>query len=162
MTISLTDLHERLRRDTATMLNYDYDNLTAAQSVRLDRAAMLRLELDDCQAKKLAGQPFDTNKYIAASEALERMFNGGGESRPSVGVDPLCDQFLADIDRAIAAKEYALAENPAQARAELQANIQRAIAKHPQPASGDALLSDNRCSSSAALSPASAASRWRA
>ena len=79
MTVTLSELHEALRRDTAKMLGYDYSNLTAAQSVRLDRAAMLRLELDDCQTKKLAGQPFDTNKYVVASESLEQLVGGNPE-----------------------------------------------------------------------------------
>ena len=64
---------DRLRIETAAMLGYDYANLSSAQGVRVDRAAMLRLELDDCQTKKLAGQPFDMVKYIASSEALERL-----------------------------------------------------------------------------------------
>ena len=77
--MTLSDMAQQLRRDTARMLGYDYTNLMAAQSVRLDRAAMLRLELDDCQTKKLAGQPFDTNKYVAASEALEHLVGGNPE-----------------------------------------------------------------------------------
>jgi hypothetical protein len=76
MTVSLSAVHEQLRRDTAVLLGYDYATLTPAQSVRLDRCAMLRLELDDCQQKKLSGQPFDLTKYVIASEALERMFGG--------------------------------------------------------------------------------------
>jgi hypothetical protein len=81
VTVTLTAMHERLRRDTAKLLGYDYANLTAAQSVRVERAAMLRLELDDCATKKLAGQPFDTVKYIAASEALERLIGSDPEIR---------------------------------------------------------------------------------
>lgn len=79
---SLSTMHENLRRSTAKMLDYDHANLTAAQSVRLDRAVMLRLELEDCQTKKLAGESFDTNKYIAASEALERLVGGDNKCRP--------------------------------------------------------------------------------
>ena len=105
MTVTLSAIHEQLRRDTAKMLGYDYANLTAAQSVRVDRAAMLRLELDDCQTKKLAGQPFDVNKYIAASEALERLV-GGQPEQTNTGPDH--DAALAQVDamlgRLIAAK----------------------------------------------------------
>ena len=91
MTVTLTTLHEKLRRSTALMLGLDYARLTAAQSVRLDRAAMLRLELDDCQTKKLAGQPFDTNKYVAASESLERLFGSDPET-------PVTDDFSGARD----------------------------------------------------------------
>jgi hypothetical protein len=104
MTVTLSDVHEQLRRDTAAMLKYDYTNLTAAQSVRLDRAAMIRLELDDCQTKKLAGQPFDMNKYIVSSEALERLFGGDPEAPnqtredddESAGAREKLSQFLSD------------------------------------------------------------------
>ena len=79
MTITLTALHEQLLKDTCRMLQYDINALTPAQEVRLSRAAMLRLELDDCATKKLAGQPFDTVKYIAASENLERLIGSDPE-----------------------------------------------------------------------------------
>ena len=63
------------------MLKLDVNNLTAAQSVRLDRAATLRLELNDIEERKLIGAPFDTVKYIAASEALERMLGGDPDAQ---------------------------------------------------------------------------------
>jgi hypothetical protein len=83
MTVPLAAVYEQLRRDTARMFKYDYAELTEAESVRLDRAAMLRLELEDCQTKKLAGQPFDMNKYVIASEALERMLSPDGTGTDS-------------------------------------------------------------------------------
>ena len=86
MTITLTALHEQLLKDTCRMLQYDINALTPAQEVRLSRAAMLRLELDDCATKKLAGQPFDTVKYIAASEALERLI-GSDPEQTNAGYD---------------------------------------------------------------------------
>lgn len=97
--VTLTAMNEQLRRSTALMLGYDYANLSAVQEVRLSRAVVLRLELDDCQAKKLAGQPFDTGKYIAASEALERMLNGGSPEAPGAGPDH--DRALIEVERSI-------------------------------------------------------------
>ena len=63
-------LLDRMRKLTATLLGYDLSNLTPAQSVRLDRAAALRLELDDVQSRQLAGLPVDMAKFVVASEAL--------------------------------------------------------------------------------------------
>jgi hypothetical protein len=69
-----------MRKSAADMLGYDLTvKLTAAQSVRLDRAAALRLELDDLQGRQLAGLPIDTNKYVVASESLERLVGGDPE-----------------------------------------------------------------------------------
>jgi hypothetical protein len=116
MTVTLSEIHEELRRSTAKMLDYDYANLTAAESVRLDRAAMLRLELDDCQNKKLASQPFDMNKYIAASEALERLVGGQPEQTTGPHHDAAVLQVEGMIGRLIAAKEYADHERDADAR----------------------------------------------
>jgi hypothetical protein len=79
MTYDTVVMRKNLRRDTAKLLKLDIDNLTPAQSVRLDRASTLRLELNDIEERKLIGAPFDTAKYIAASEALERMLGGDPE-----------------------------------------------------------------------------------
>jgi hypothetical protein len=76
MTNDTAVMRKNLRDETAAMLKLDVNNLTAAQSVRLDRASTLRLELNDIEERKLIGAPFDTVKYIAASEALERMLGG--------------------------------------------------------------------------------------
>ena len=76
MTIDTELMRKNLRAKTAAMLKLDVDNLTPAQSVRLDRAATLSLELNDIEERKLIGAPFDMVKYIAASEALERMLGG--------------------------------------------------------------------------------------
>jgi hypothetical protein len=73
-------LLDRMRKSTADLLGYDLTaKLTAAQSVRLDRAAVLRLELDDVQSRQLAGLPVDMAKFVVASEALERLVGGAPE-----------------------------------------------------------------------------------
>jgi hypothetical protein len=73
-------LLDRMRKLTAELLGYDLSNLTAAQSVRLDRAATLRLELDDVQSRQLAGLPIEMAKFILASKELEAMFGGDPEA----------------------------------------------------------------------------------
>jgi hypothetical protein len=76
MTGTVDILRDNLRRDTAKMLGIDLENMTAAQEVRLARGCMIRLELDDIETRKLNNQSFDLNKYIVASEALERLVGG--------------------------------------------------------------------------------------
>jgi hypothetical protein len=83
MTNDLSVMRERLRKETATLLGLDIEHLTPAQSIRLDRAATLRLELDDIESRKLVGAQFDAQKYIAISEALERLMGGD----PATGAD---------------------------------------------------------------------------
>jgi hypothetical protein len=69
-------LRARLRIDTAKMLGVDLENMTAAQEVRLARACMLRLELDDFESRKLNNQPFDVKAYVVCSESLELLLGG--------------------------------------------------------------------------------------
>ena len=66
-------LYDRLRRNTAEMLRYNLSDLSPQQKVRLDRAASLRLEIDNIQSRQLIGQPIDMAKFVASSEALERL-----------------------------------------------------------------------------------------
>jgi hypothetical protein len=73
-------LRARLRIDTAKMLGVDLENMTAADGVRLSRACMLRLELDDIESRKLNNQPFDVKAYVIASESLERLVGGNPET----------------------------------------------------------------------------------
>jgi hypothetical protein len=77
-------LLDRMRKLTAELLGYDLSNLTPAESVRLDRAATLRLELDDVQSRQLAGLPIEMAKFILASKELEAMFGGDPEA-PAAG-----------------------------------------------------------------------------
>jgi uncharacterized small protein (DUF1192 family) len=69
------DLYQRLRRETAALLNFDLSNLTAPQGARLDRAVMLRWELDRCAGSQVRGDAIDVPKMVAASEALERLLS---------------------------------------------------------------------------------------
>jgi hypothetical protein len=75
----LAVMRDRLRKETAELLGLDINALSAAQSVRLDRCSTLRLEIDDIESRKLQGVAFDAVKYIAVSEALERMVGGNPE-----------------------------------------------------------------------------------
>jgi hypothetical protein len=69
------ELYQRLRRETAQLLNFDLSNLSAAQSTRLDRATLLRWELDRIAGSQVRGDAIDVNRAVAASEALERMLS---------------------------------------------------------------------------------------
>jgi hypothetical protein len=75
--------NEALRVSTAGMLGLNISNLTAAQSVKLERACFLRLLVDDLRAKQLSGQQIDVREFVAASESLERMVGGGSLEGPA-------------------------------------------------------------------------------
>jgi hypothetical protein len=91
------ELFRALRTSTAALLKYDIDNLTAAQEIRVARAAALRLQLDDLQSRQLAGEQINMSLFVAASEALERMV-GGQPDQPAT-FD--ADRVVADLERSI-------------------------------------------------------------
>jgi hypothetical protein len=122
--------YDRLRIETAAMLGFDYAALTAAQGVRVDRAAMLRLELDDCQTKKLAGEPFDTNKYIATSEALERLLGSDPETSTAHDFSGAREELARLLAGRAEAIERHMAREPEKFRRELEEKLACAIAKH--------------------------------
>ena len=78
-------LLDRMRAVTAKLLGYDLEHLTPAQQIRLDRAASIRLMLDDVQGRLLAGLEIDMAKFCAASEALERMLGGNPDQQTTTG-----------------------------------------------------------------------------
>ena len=78
-------LRKNLRIDTCRLLKYDINALTAAQEVRLARATILRLELDDIETRKIHNQNFDAAKYILISESLERLVGGNPDGQQTTG-----------------------------------------------------------------------------
>jgi hypothetical protein len=143
-------LLDRMRNEAAELLKYDLNKLTAAQSVRLDRAAALRLELDDVQSRQLAGLPIDMAKFVVASEALERLVGGNPETSTTgpdfTGAREELLQFL--VQRADAIEKRRERE---EAKAIAAASIDGS-----KPASGDARR-DHAVPQPALIEPAAAA-----
>jgi hypothetical protein len=71
---------QRVRQETAAMLGYSLEGISPAQSVRLDRAVALRIEIDRLQAAQLEGDPIDIARMTNATEQLEKLL-------PSTGSD---------------------------------------------------------------------------
>jgi hypothetical protein len=153
-------LLDRMRQLTADMLGYDLTiKLTAAQEVRLDRAASLRLTLDDLQSKQLAGLEFDAKQYIVVSEALERLVGGEPDAPATDLFVGAREELVRLFDKRALALECRLAMDPNKARAEFEERLALAIAKHPEvinPGGGEAQLSIDTQTPS---SPAPAGSR---
>lgn len=135
-------LRENLRRDTAKMLGIDLENMTAAQEVRLARGCMIRLELDDIEARKLSNQSFDLNKYIVASEALERLVGGNPDGLPN-------NEFASAREELTAL----LNQRAANIRAREESLLSAAAADNTNPDGSDVNASD------AALASAPSAAR---
>jgi hypothetical protein len=77
------------KKETAGLLGFtDLDALTATQTLKLDVATSLRLEIDRLQSQQLRGEAADIRTLLAASEMLERLL-----LRPAEAVVAGADQF---------------------------------------------------------------------
>jgi hypothetical protein len=79
---SPAELFGSLRISTCALLKYDPDNLSAEQTIRVDRAITLRLMIDHLQSRQMHGEQINVREFVDASEALERMA-GGNPTAPS-------------------------------------------------------------------------------
>jgi hypothetical protein len=116
------ELYQRLRIETAALLGFDLSNLSAAQGARLDRATMLRWELDRMAGSQVRGDAIDVSRAVAASEALERLlsptasFDGEvheshhARAKLAALYDSIAEVLVADKDARVAELEAALAE----------------------------------------------------
>jgi hypothetical protein len=68
-----SSIYQRARRDVASMLGYDLDNLSAEHATRLDVATALRVLLDNQSARLVRGESLDARELLMASEALSRI-----------------------------------------------------------------------------------------
>lgn len=127
-------LLDRMRKLSAELLGYDLSNLTPAESVRLDRAATLRLELDDVQSRQLAGLPIEMAKFILASKELEAMYGGDPEA-PAAGHD--FSGAREELHRFLVQRADAIEK-----RREREAKAIESSKPIPDPGSSDAPQSD--------------------
>jgi hypothetical protein len=67
--------YNALRASTAALLNYDIDKLTLQQSLKVDLASSLRLEIDRITAAQLSGTAVDLRELILATESLTRLMS---------------------------------------------------------------------------------------
>lgn len=92
---------ERLRSQTATLLGFDLANMTPLRSLRLDRATLLRLELDRLQAQQSAGQAVDLSRVATASQQLEALLPPEDGDGARWDVTRLSDDDLHTLDRIV-------------------------------------------------------------
>lgn len=78
--IAESAVFERLRAKTADLLGLNLENLTPLKALRLDRATLLRLELDRLQAQQAAGEAVDLGRMALASQQLETLLPSEDDS----------------------------------------------------------------------------------
>jgi hypothetical protein len=66
-------IFEKLRAETAALLNLNIDELSLVQSLRLDRIVALRVEFDRIQAQQAGGSSIDVDRMTTTVEELEKL-----------------------------------------------------------------------------------------
>jgi hypothetical protein len=118
-----------LRANTAALLNYDIDNLSLQQSLKVDLAASLRLEIDRITAAQLKGESVDLRELVLATESLSRLVAPAGTGTEAQqpdfeGAREKLSQFLDD--RAERLEQALRSSNPNVREAALQ-NLSPAV-----------------------------------
>jgi hypothetical protein len=67
------ELYAKLRQQTAQLLGFDPNQMTAAQVTRLDRVTTLRLLADDLQTRAVRGESIDVAKF---NEVMQELASG--------------------------------------------------------------------------------------
>jgi hypothetical protein len=114
----VADVYARLRAETAKMLGYDIADLTAVQTLRLDLAASLRLEIDRITALQMRGEPADLRALTSAAESLEKLLHPevGPTGNASEGAR---EEFARLLDGLAGAAEHVEHEETTRLRAEV-------------------------------------------
>jgi hypothetical protein len=110
--VNVQEFFTAVRKQTAGLLGFtDLDALTATQTLKLDVATSLRLEIDRLQSQQLRGEAADLRVLIAAAEMLERLLKPVEVAAEAA--DQHCDareKLAALIDGLSAAAEHEWAE----------------------------------------------------
>lgn len=73
MTADPAIVYERLKRETAAMLNLDVDSSSLLENLQVDLVSLLRLQIDDLQGKVLNGEQVDLARLSAALTMLRQL-----------------------------------------------------------------------------------------
>jgi hypothetical protein len=124
-----------LRASTAALLNYDLNKLTLQQSLKVDLAASLRLEIDRITAAQLAGESVDLRELVLASESLSRLVaptSDLGEVKHDFdGAFEHLSLMLSDRADRLRTREASVSEALRQEIAELKAKLAGATSSPP-------------------------------
>jgi hypothetical protein len=134
-------VYAELRRETASMLGFkDTDEPSLVQNLQTDCVTMLRFAIDGLQAEVFGGKDVDLNRLASSLAMLRQLLPVHSlESPPQLNelqpgeAEEVEKQWQAKIASLTREHELRLAENPDEARRELEAAITAALEKHPQP-----------------------------
>jgi hypothetical protein len=131
------DVYARLKTETAAMLGYDVANLSPLQSLRLNVACVLQLELDRAAALQARGEAVDIKALTTAAEALEHLLRPAAAPPDAVRRSEGREKLRALIESTLATGDQTRADEHAVLKAEneaLRAELQARAAPAPTAA----------------------------
>jgi hypothetical protein len=98
-------VYQKVRATTIALLGFDPGDLTPTQSARVDVATALRFAIDDMQQRLLNGQSVDSQRLLAASEALARLMPPSKEPSSEITGESARQKLLQTVLAVIAAED---------------------------------------------------------
>jgi hypothetical protein len=98
-------VYQKVRATTIALLGFDPGDLTPTQSAQVDVATALRFAIDDMQQRLLNGQSVDSQKLLAASEALARLMPPSKKPSSHITADSARQRLLQVVLNLIAAED---------------------------------------------------------
>lgn len=94
-------LHRKVRLATSELLNLDVNNLTPAESLKVDLASTLLLEVDTLQGQQLTGERVDMNRFSLALGLLQKLLPASPLSPaiPEPNFDGAAEEFAKLIEQ---------------------------------------------------------------
>jgi hypothetical protein len=143
--------YERLRGETAKMLGIDpSESLSLIQNLQIDLLALLRLSVADLQGSALAGENVDLDKLSDSLAMLQKLLPESSlmaqppseqEELTASEASAVLREMEKMLDCYAEARRREMAENPAAAREQFEAELQAAIKQFsPGEAKPSALL----------------------
>src|SRR5262249_11538183 len=118
-----------IRKELAEELGYDFDKLTAVQSMRVDVVFGLKSALDEMRARMFEGEKVDTNEMRQIADTLEKFLPAQPKLDPTPAIykqDPY-KVMEGILDRWLAADEEERAEQGLSPRIHDEQEQQRRI-----------------------------------
>lgn len=118
-----------IRKELAEELGYDFDKLTAVQSMRVDVVFGLKSALDEMRARMFEGEKVDTNEMRQIADTLEKFLPAQPKLDPTPAIykqDPY-KVMEGILDRWLAADEEERAEQGLSPRIHDEEALQRRV-----------------------------------
>jgi hypothetical protein len=118
--------YERLKIETAAMLNLDVDSASLLENLQVDLVSLLRLQVDDLQGRAMNGEQVDLNRLSTALTMLQKLLPVNSLTAPAPGGGHDFSDAKAELSAFLAQRADALERRDSRERDEIAAREEMA------------------------------------